>query len=155
MDIAKLLNQALLLELDGKNFYLRADDLAPNAAEMFEQLAADEEQHYATIERILQSQSEADLPAPGAEVLPLDVADPIFPRGVNPLDLLPPNPTVNDALIFGMSSEMKSVQLYREAAQKAPANSVVARLLAQLMYAEIGHFNVLMQRYEALNPYPA
>ncbi len=155
MELSDLLQKALQLELDGKDFYLRAARLAPNAAEMFERLAADEDQHYATLQRIVQAPASLeDLPVSSA-VLPLDVADPIFPRGVSPLEVLPPEPTVNDALIFGMSSEMKSVRLYREAARQAEPGSAVYRLLVQLINAEVGHFNTLMQRYEALNPYPA
>jgi len=146
MELSELLTQALQLERDGKDFYLRAARLAPNAAEMFERLAADEEQHYATLQRIMQAPDKlADL-LPSPTVPPLDVADPIFPRGVNPLDLLPPEPTVNDALVFGMSSEMKSVRLYREAARQAEPESAVYRLLVQLITAEVGHFNTLMQR---------
>lgn len=157
MELAELLTQALKLEVDGRDFYRRAAELAPEAAEMFERLADDEEQHYAYIERLYHSLQTGVEPTalPDIDNVPaIDLADPIFPRGVSPLEVLPPQPTVNDALVFGMSSEIKSIRLYRTAAEQATAYSKAHKLLTQLVQAEIGHFNTLMQRYEALNPYP-
>lgn len=158
MELADVLTQALKLEVDGRDFYRRAMHLIPQAAEMFARLAADEEQHYAYIERLYQSLQSGAEPVglPDLSNVPaIDMADPIFPRGVSPLEVLPPEPTANDALVFGMSSEMKSIRLYRSAAEQTPPDSAAHKLLIQLVQAEIGHFNTLMQRYEALNPYPA
>ncbi len=154
MELADIIAQALKIELDGRDFYRQAAQIAPHLAEVFERLARDEEQHYAYLER-LQASAGVDAVINLEDVPPLDVADPIFPRHINPIEVLPANPTVNDALVFAMGNEMKSVQLYRQGAAQAEPGSVAQRLFTQLVHAEIGHYNVLMQRYEALNPFPA
>ncbi len=158
MDLMTVLSQALKLESDGREFYLKMADLIADEAgkEMFRQLADDEAHHYKYIERQYEALREgrgwaaiSEMGAPEA----LDAVSLIFPPDKSAYQVLPHNPTEEDILLFALGVEDKSFQLYYNSSQVAK-DLEAQKLFAQLATAEHTHFNILMQRYEAQFPYP-
>jgi rubrerythrin len=158
MDLKDVLAQALKLELDGYEFYKdmtgRIEDEAGQA--MFQQLADDEVDHYNYIKR----QYEALQAGQGWSTIPemdlvnaIDAVSVVFPSGEKEPSDLTENPSEEDALLFGLSIENKSFQLYHASAQQA-SDPDASKLFMQLAGAEQRHFEVLMQRYESRFPYP-
>ncbi|HNT77233.1 MAG TPA: ferritin family protein [Anaerolineae bacterium] len=158
MELLDVLTQAMKLETDGRDFYLKlADSLAdPDVQQMFTQLADDEVSHFNYIQR----QYEALRAGKGWATIPemaapetLDVVSVVFPPTKEALKVLPAHPNEEDALLFAMGVEDKSFQLYYNSAQIAQ-DPEAKKLFMQLAQAEHTHFNILMQRYESRYPYP-
>jgi rubrerythrin len=121
MDLTDVLAQALKLEVDGKEFYLRMVGRIEDAdgKAMFQQLADDEDDHYNYIKRQYEALQVGKGWSPIPEmdlVTSLDAVSVVFPPDEKePAELLA-NPTEQDALLFGLSIENKSFQLYRNSA---------------------------------------
>jgi rubrerythrin len=158
MDLTDVLAQALKLERDGQEFYQRmvnhVEDEAGKA--MFQQLAADEVDHYNYIKR----QYDALQAGKGWSAIPemdlvssIDAVSVIFPPAEKELSELPENPSEEDALLFGLSIENKSFHLYHVSAEQA-RDPEASKLFMQLAGAEQRHFEILMQRYESRFTYP-
>jgi rubrerythrin len=158
MDLTDVLAQALKLEVDGKEFYLRMVGRIEDAdgKAMFQQLADDEDDHYNYIKRQYEALQVGKGWSPIPEmdlVTSLDAVSVVFPPDEKePAELLA-NPTEQDALLFGLSIENKSFQLYRNSATQT-SDPDASKLFMQLAGAEQRHFEVLMQRYESRFPYP-
>jgi len=150
----EVLSQALKLEREGREFYLKAaeETLSEKGQAMFLSLAEDEKMHAEMILRQLHALegggSYVLLPALGVRAIDLEAK--LFPPkradvekkvGLNPNEL--------DALHVALENEMKSYDLYRAAA-KATKDEAGKRLYEWLTNAEMTHFNLLMNNYEAL-----
>ncbi|NLG27887.1 MAG: ferritin family protein [Chloroflexi bacterium] len=150
----KALSQALKLERDGRAFYLKAADEALDAkgVAMFNSLADDERQHAEMIERQLHA-LEGDgryVVLPDLKAPRIDLAARLFPPerariaakvGADPNEL--------DALHVALENEVKSYDLYREAAGES-SDAAAKAMYEWLAAAELSHFNLLMSNYQSL-----
>ncbi len=158
MTLAEILTQAMQLEQTGRDFYLQAAQIPGDegTAAMFTQLAADELAHYGFLERQLAAvQCGEDVCAIPelAQVDPLDMKDPVFPKGVTALEALGETFSIEEALVFAMGAEDKSYKLYRRNAE-AVEEPEAKHLFGQLAAVELKHFEALVQRYESFYSYP-
>jgi rubrerythrin len=158
MDELTVLTKAMKLEREGKRFYLQAAEASddPETAGMFKTLAEDEEHHYAYIERQVQQLKAGKgwVAIPELDqVAAVDASAPIFPQGKKAPDVLAANPTLEDALLFGLDTEIKSYELYKHCAG-AIDNPDARNMFEKLAAAERGHFDILMMRYESHFGYP-
>lgn len=158
MELMDVLTQAMKLEIDGRDFYLKMADMLPDTAvqQIFKHLADDEVSHLHYIQR----QAEALRAGKGwaaipemAQVEALETISLVFPPAKEARKELSAHPTEEDALLFAMGAEDKSFQLYYNSAQIA-SDLEAKKLFSQLAQAEHTHFNILMQRYESRYPYP-
>jgi|YNPNPStandDraft_1061719.scaffolds.fasta_scaffold01828_5 rubrerythrin len=148
------LSQALKLEQEGLAFYTKAaeETLDPRGKAMFLSLADDEKMHAAMIQRQLhaiEGQGSYVL-LPDLSVPDIDLEAKLFPPERKAVEQkVGLNPTEIDALHLALDNEIKSYNLYREAAKTVtdPAGQQMYRWLAS---AEMTHFNLLMSNYEAL-----
>ena len=158
MDEISVLTQAMKLEKESYEFYDKAAGQVKDAktAEMFKSLADDERHHFAYLERQLKEREagRAWLAIPELDsVKAFEGKKPVFPEGVEPIDALPQNPSEEDALLFGMGTEISSFEMYREkAAEVGDAHG--EKMFEKLADAEMSHFETLMMRYEAMFGYP-
>jgi rubrerythrin len=158
MNLSDVLAEALKLELDGREFYekmaVRVSDEAGKA--MFQQLANDEVDHYTYIKRQYEALRAGEGWAPIPEMDPvtsIDAVSLVFPPDHKTLEVLPEEPTEEDALLFGLGIEDKSFKLYHQSAERAD-DAAAKKLFMQLAGAERRHFEILMQRYESRFIYP-
>lgn len=148
------LSQALKLEQEGREFYLRAAEETANekGRAMFLSLADDERMHLEAVERQVQAiQREGTyVELPSLEVPDIDLDLKLFPPerqevkeriGVSPNEL--------EALHAALEIEMRAHSLYRTAA-KETKDEVGNRMYRWLADAEMTHFNLLMSNYESL-----
>ena len=158
MELLDALVQGMKLENDGREFYTKMADLFEDAdtQAMFKQLAADEVDHYNFIKRQYDALGEGK----GWSSIPemqlgeaVDAVSVVFPPEKQALTELPSNPTEEDAILFALAVEDISFKLYYNSAgiSKDPE---AQKLFMQLAGAEQTHFEVLMQRYDALFGYP-
>ncbi len=158
MELMDVLVQAMKLESDGKKFYetIATHMTDPEAAAMFQRLAADEVDHFNYIERqyyaLEAGKGWAMIPEMAA-VSVIDAVSVVFPSAKQGLAELPAHPSEEDALLFALGVEDKSFKLYYNSAQIAK-DPEARKLFLQLASAEQTHFNVLMQRYESRYGYP-
>lgn len=149
-----VLSQALKLEQQGREFYLKAaeETLDEKGKKMFLSLADDERLHLEIIQRQLHA-----LEGEGKFVLLPNLSVPDIDLGVK---LFPPerskiqervgvNPGEIDALHVALDNEIKSYDLYRAAAQRIQDQAGKA-MYQWLASAEMTHFNLLMTNYEAI-----
>jgi len=145
------LRQAMRLEQDGYEFYTRAAERTadPRGREMFLSLADDEKLHL----RLVQDQYEALKDGKGwvsfsevTEIEPINLDKPLFPPKREVID---PEASDTDALLFALQVENESYELYRKAATETadPAGKAMYRFLAD---QERVHFDILMLNYEHL-----
>jgi rubrerythrin len=145
------LRQAIRLEQDGYNFYTEAAERTADSRgkEMFLSLADDEKLHL----RIVQDQYEALSAGRGwvsfseaLELKPVDVDNPLFPPEAEVID---PQASDTDALLFALQIENESYELYRKAAREIddPSGKEMYQRLAS--YERV-HFDILMLNYEHL-----
>jgi len=143
--------QAIRLEEDGYRFYTEAADRTsdPRGREMFLSLADDEKLHL----RVVRDQHEILSAGQGwisfsevLEVKPVDLDKPLFPPDEEVID---PEASDTDALLFALQIENQSYELYRKAAAETtdPAGKDMYQRLASY---EGVHFDVLMVNYEHL-----
>jgi len=158
MDVITVLTQAMNIEKQGEEFYMeaaaRSED--PESAQMFQNLASDEQQHYDYIRRQLESHQagESWIKIPELDsVEAIDAQAPVFPKGLAPVKDLPSEPSMQDALLFGLGAEVKSFELYSKSAKEADSEEA-KKMFTKLAGAERGHFDILMMRYESLFDYP-
>jgi rubrerythrin len=123
---------------------------------MFKQLAADEVDHFNYIKRQYDALGEGK----GWSSIPemklvkaVDAVSVVFPPEKQALTELPDNPTEEDALLFALAVEDKSFKLYYNSATIAK-DAEAQKLFMQLAGAEETHFDILMQRYDAMFGYP-
>jgi rubrerythrin len=133
------------------NLFTDADTQA-----MFKQLAADEVDHFNYIKRQYDALGEGK----GWSSIPemdlveaVDAVSVVFPPGKQALTELPDDPTEEDALLFALAVEDKSFKLYYNGSTIAK-DAEAQKLFMQLAGAEQTHFDILMQRYDAMFGYP-
>jgi rubrerythrin len=145
------LRQAIRLEQDGYKFYTEAAERTVDSRgkEMFLSLADDEKLHL----RIVRDQYEALSSGKGwiafSEVLelkPVDVDKPLFPPDEEVID---PEASDTDALLFALQIENKSYELYRRAATETD-DLAGKDMYQRLASYERTHFDILMLNYEHL-----
>ena len=158
MNEREVLGQALQLEEDGLSFYRAAAERTkdPETATMFRSLAEDEVDHAGYIRRQLASLDGGGgfVAVPELDTIEaLDKGAPIFPKGKQAPKSLPANPNDEEALLFGLSAETKSYELYTTSAARI-ANPDAKNMFVKLAAVERGHFDLLMMRYEARYGYP-
>lgn len=149
-----ILREAMRLEVEGRQFYLKAVELAKDedGREAFRDLADDEKEHFNLLERQVKAleRNSQWLATPEASAAKTDLSKPLFPEGRDTLwSGTTTQTTDRDAVLFGLSIETKSYNLYRQAAVDAnePRAKDVFRFLAG---QERRHFEVLMMRYEQI-----
>jgi rubrerythrin len=158
MDELTVLTKAMKLEREGKRFYLQAAEASEDAetAGMFKALAEDEEHHYAYIERQVNELKAGKRWVHIPELDKVEAVDakaPIFPQGKKAPEVLSAKPSLEDALLFGLDTEIKSYELYQHCAG-AIDNPEAKQMFQKLAAAERGHFDTLMMRYESHFGYP-
>jgi len=158
MDTLDILNKALKLEQESREFYLRAAKLSgeEETKQMFRQLADDELNHYNFLQRQYASFICDDVGCAIPEldkVEPLDLKEPIFPTDKKAVEELTEDATIEDALLFALGTEDKSFKLYRESAETVD-DPAAKQMFMKLAAAETKHFETLMHRYESFYGYP-
>ena len=158
MDELTVLTKAMKLEREGKRFYLQAAEASddPESADMFKTLAEDEEHHYAFLERqhdqLKAGKGWVSIPELD-KVTAVDAGAPIFPSGLKAPEVLQARPSLEDALLFGLDTEIKSYELYKRCSLEID-NPEAQQMFEKLAAAERGHFDTLMMRYESHFGYP-
>jgi rubrerythrin len=158
MDLLEALVQGMKLERDGYEFYTRMADRFEDAdtKAMFSQLAADEVDHLNFIKRQYDALGEGKgwSAIPEMELVDaVDAVSVVFPPDKVALEELSAEPSEEDALLFALAVEDKSFKLYYNSTGIAK-DKEAKNLFMQLAGAEQTHFEVLMQRYDALFGYP-
>jgi len=148
------LQRAIELERKGQEFYRQAAERTanPKGAETFRSLADDEVLHERILRRQLEALSEGKgwvLPEGVAEATP-DLPASLFPEGDEGLrEVVRPDASDEDALLFALQIENEAFNLYRELGQ-ATEDPNARQTYEYLAQAEQGHFDVLMLNYEHL-----
>ncbi len=158
MEDKEILTRALKLEKDGESFYMEAarKSTDPETQKLYRSFAADEKMHVLFIEKQFESLDKGDgfVPIPELDgVTPIDIDEPVFAVRVNLMEKLPEEASEEDALLFALSAEVKSFELYREGA-KAASSEPGRMMYLRLAAVEQGHFDLLMMRYESRFSYP-
>lgn len=150
----KPISQALKLEQEGREFYLKAaeESLNEKARALFLSLADDERIHAEMIQRQLHAiEGEGKyVLIPDLNVPAIDLNARLFPPERAQVEAkIGQNPNELDVLHVALENEIKSYDLYRQAAIEA--DSEEARTMYRwLANAELTHFNLLMSNYESL-----
>ena len=148
------LSQALKLEREGREFYLKAARETANqkGRAMFLSLADDERMHLETVERQLRAieREGAYLELPNVDVPDIDLDLELFPPQRQEVkERIGVNPNALEALHVALDIEMRSHRLYRTAV-KETKDEAGNRMYRWLAHAEMTHFNLLMSNYESL-----
>lgn len=149
------LGRALKLEQDGYAFYTQAAERVQDATckQTMRSLAEDEKIHEAMIVRQLEAMSEEGdfVVLPNVEPVHADLSEAILPPDPGQVaERVAENADELDAVLMAIEIEVRSYDLYRQAAQET--ESETGREMYQwLAAAEMTHFNLLMSNYEALN----
>ena len=148
------LSQALKLEKEGHAFYLQAaeETLDEKGRHTFLSLAADEERHAEMVQRQLHEIEGGGsyVLLPDLDVPDIDLDAKIFPPERTQVEArIGRNPNVLEALHVALENEIRSYDLYRQAA-KETASEAGRQMYRWLAGAEMTHFNLLMSNYESL-----
>jgi rubrerythrin len=149
----QVLQQAMKIEQDGRQFYLAAAERtqSPAGQTLFRQLAKDEEEHYRLLKGQFDVLSEGepwvDYPQTAKRMAALK---PIFPSSPEAFQkAVGPKATDLEALWTALGTESNSYDLYRRAAEQvqSPAAKGMYRYLANV---ERNHYNLLLLNYQTL-----
>jgi len=148
------LSQALKLEREGREFYIKAAGMSfdEKGKAMFLSLADDEQKHAEMITRQLHAiEGEgAYVLLPLGNVPDIDLDAKLFPPDPRKIERkIGSDPTEVDVLHVALEMEIKSYDLYRLAARGAP-DEAGRQMYQWLTSAEMTHFNLLMSNYEAI-----
>lgn len=151
----EVLSQALRLEKEGLEFYLRAADqvVDERCEQTLRSLADDERRHIDMIQRQMQAlrATGEHVALPNLEVQEIDLGRKIFPPDPNAVkERIGVDASLLHILHVALENEMRSYDLYREAAAQA-ADEDARRMYTWLASAELTHFNLLMSNYEAVS----
>lgn len=149
-----ILRRAMSIEQEGGAFYLKAakETLDKKGQEMFAVLARDERSHLSLLKGQYDAlkQNKNWVAAPGLQAVSIDLTKPLFPRGIRALKKAVAIKSSDwDALVFGLDIEIKSYDLYRKSAMQV-TDAAATQIFKFLTEQEMGHFNMLMMRYESL-----
>ena len=147
-----ILERAMSIEDGGQQFYREAAQTTQdiNGQEMFGTLAGDEQKHYDLIRRQHVALSDKGKWVGSADIkaVEIDLEKQLFPKGI---EALKKTITVKsddwDALMFGLDIEIKSYDLYRNAASQIE-DSLGKQMFQFLAGQEQSHWDILMMRYE-------
>ena len=122
IDSLEVLRRAMEMEQEGREFYLKAAQTTQDekGQETFRMLAGDEKNHFDLIQRQYNALGEHKgwIDLPGVKKTQVELDKPLFPRGKGALEQAVSTKSSDlDALLFGLDIEMKSYDLYRQAAQ--------------------------------------
>ena len=148
------LSQALKLEREGREFYIKAAGMSfdDKGKAMFLSLADDEQKHADMIARQLHSIEGGGVYVllPLGNVPGIDLEAKLFPPDPRKIEKrIGPEPTEIDALHVALEMEIKSYDLYRLAARGA-TDEAGRQMYQWLTSAEMTHFNLLMLNYESI-----
>ena len=158
MDAVEILNSAFRLEKTGEDFYVRAADSStdPSTQDTYRMLREEELLHATVIRRQLNAltsgfgwQAVAELNAKP----PADLDAPIFKVNTRLLEQLPENASEEDALLFALSVEVKTYELYMKGARQVQ-DERGRDMFLKLAAVERGHLDLLLLRYESRFGYP-
>lgn len=147
------LNQALELEQEGRDFYLRmaerVSDLA--AQDTFLTLAEYEKGHAELIESQINQIETCGIfvRLPGIEPVEIDIDQQLYPPVMDMTRDLGEHTTEIQAMHMALDLEIRSYDLYRRAVIRTvdPAGQEMYRWLIS---SELSHFNLLMADYQAM-----
>jgi rubrerythrin len=153
--VLRALGRALKLEQDGYAFYTQAAERVQDAAckQTMLSLADDEKMHEAMIVRQLEAMSEDGdyVYLPHVKPIDVDLAASILPPDPKQVEeRVSENSDELEAIQTGMEIEMRSYDLYRQAALETESEAG-KQMYQWLAAAEMMHFDLLMSNYEALN----
>jgi rubrerythrin len=149
----QVLQQAMKIEQEGRQFYLAAAERtqSPAGQTLFRQLAKDEEEHYRLLKGqfdvLSEGKSWVDYPQAAKRVAALK---PVFPSSPEAFQkAVGPHASDLEALWTALGTESNSYDLYRRAAQQvqSPAAKGMYRYLANV---ERNHYNLLLANYQTL-----
>jgi len=152
--VLAILERAMAIEEIGYNFYQRAVRVAQDTRtkDVFSTLAEDEHKHHDLIKRQYDSLSEGGewLASDNIEPVAINLDQPLFPQSKQALEnIVNPEVSEREALLFGLDIEIKSYDLYRKATSETGAD--LGRQVFEFLAAqEMGHANTLMMRYDAV-----
>jgi len=150
----QVLSQALKLEQEGREFYLKAAAKTKDARgkEVFLSLASDEQKH-ADMVRSQLNVVEGDgsyVLLPDLEVVSIDADAKLFPSADADISAITGDQADDlEALQIALENEVRSFDLYRDAAQ-ATDDSAAKTLFSWLASAEQVHFDLLMSNWQSL-----
>ena len=149
-----ILKRAMQIEQEGREFYLKAAETTEDekGQETFHRLANDEVSHLRLIRRQYDALTSESQWVVSPEVRPasIDLDKPLFPKGREALEKAATQKTGElEALLFGLEIENRSYDLYRTAASTT-GDPLGKEMFEFLAGQEMGHFNVLMMRYDGL-----
>lgn len=149
------LKRALQLEQEGYAFYMQAAERVQDATckKTMRSLADDEKIHEAMIVRQLEAlqQEGGFVQIPTVEPVDVDLSRRLFPPDAEQVkQRVGENMVELDALLMAMEIEVRSYDLYRQAAREAQ-DPTAREMYEWLASAEMTHFNLLMSNYEAIN----
>ncbi len=153
--VLRALGRALKLEQDGYSFYTQAAERVQDSdcKQTLLSLADDEKMHEAMIVRQLEAMSEDGdyVYLPHVKPVDIDLAADIVPPDPSQVEeRVSENADELEALQTGMEIEMRSYDLYRQAALETESEAGT-QMYEWLAAAEMMHFDLLMSNYEALN----
>lgn len=149
-----ILKQAMQLEQEGREFYLKAVQTTKEekGQEIFRNLASDEQNHFNLLQRQLQALTSQGkwIGYPQIKSIPIDLNKPLFPKSREALEKAVSQKSADmAALLFGLEIEAKSYDLYRKAAVET-SNKLGKSMFEFLAGEEKGHLDILMMRYDFL-----
>ena len=151
----EVLREAMRLEAEGQHFYRRAAEAIGDETvrQTFTDLASDEETHLKVVQQQYEALSGGGhwQDVPGVQRRRLDWDRPLFPKGREAVQqAIASTGTPQEALLFGLSLETRSFDLYHQAATGA-VEAQAKEVFQFLAGEERHHWDLLMMRYEALS----
>lgn len=151
----EVLREAMRIEAEGRQFYRRAAEAIDDKTlrQTFSDLAGDEEAHLKVVKQHYDALSGGGhwQDVPGVQRRRLDWDRPIFPKGREAVQqAVASTDTPQEALLFGLSMETRSFDLYHRAATGA-VEAQQKEMFQFLAGEERHHWDLLMMRYEALS----
>lgn len=148
----RILQSAIQMEVDGKEFYLKASQKSGELSRrLFERLATEEDEHRKKFEEIYEGlKKRPDWPAVEAPSFGGKRLKTIFTEASKELgSQVDPGQSELDAIKQAMNMELKSYEFYRSRGQQG-ASPLESRFYQSLAAEERGHYLALVDSYEYL-----
>ena len=154
VDALEILKQAIQIEQEGYEFYLKSAQTAQDEGgkDTFLTLANDEKNHLSLTKRQYDSlkENQAWIEPSQTKTESTNEGKPLFPQDGT---VIPVTADAADALLFGLDIATRSYELYSKAASKTSETRGRA-MYEFLAMEEIRHFDILMMRYDQLSGAP-